>query len=64
VQSYGDPFIAFDQLARIEAVRIDADPPFSALLTLDGDGQRFSQPSQLSELNVFRLKWDLGQIPR
>jgi hypothetical protein len=33
-------------------------------LSLNGDGQRFSQPSQLSKLNVFRLKWDLGQIPR
>jgi hypothetical protein len=26
--------LSLDQLARIEAVRIDADPPFSALLTL------------------------------
>jgi hypothetical protein len=28
------PLLAFDQLARIEPVRINADPPFSALLTL------------------------------
>ena len=28
------PLLALDQLARIEAVRIDAGPPFSALLTL------------------------------
>lgn len=27
-------FLALDQLARIEAVRIDARPPFSALFTL------------------------------
>ena len=26
--------LALDQLARVEAVRIDADPPFSALFTL------------------------------
>ena len=26
--------LALDQLARIEPVRIDADPPFSALFTL------------------------------
>ena len=28
------PLLALDQLARIEAVRIDARPPFSALFTL------------------------------
>jgi hypothetical protein len=28
------PLLALDQLARIEPVRIDADPPFSALFTL------------------------------
>jgi hypothetical protein len=28
------PLLALDQLARIEAVRIDAGPPFSALFTL------------------------------
>jgi hypothetical protein len=28
------PLLAFDQLARIEAGRIDARPPFSALFTL------------------------------
>jgi hypothetical protein len=28
------PLLALDQFARIEAVRIDADPPFSALFTL------------------------------
>jgi hypothetical protein len=28
------PLLALDQLAGIEAVRIDAAPPFSALLTL------------------------------
>ena len=28
------PFLALDQLARIEPVRIDATPPFSALFTL------------------------------
>jgi hypothetical protein len=28
------PLLALDQLARIEAGRIDADPPFSALFTL------------------------------
>ena len=28
------PLLALDQLAGIEPVRIDADPPFSALLTL------------------------------
>ena len=28
------PLLAFDLLARIVAVRIDAGPPFSALLTL------------------------------
>jgi hypothetical protein len=28
------PLLAFDQLAGIEPVRIDAGPPFSALLTL------------------------------
>ena len=28
------PLLALDQLAGIEAVRIDADPPFSALFTL------------------------------
>ena len=28
------PLLAFDQFARIEAVRIDARPPFSALFTL------------------------------
>jgi hypothetical protein len=28
------PLLALDQLARIEAVRIDAAPPFSALFTL------------------------------
>jgi hypothetical protein len=28
------PFFALDQLARIEPVRIDAAPPFSALFTL------------------------------
>lgn len=28
------PLLALDQLARIEAVRIDARPPFSPLLTL------------------------------
>ena len=28
------PLLAFDQFARVEAVRIDARPPFSALFTL------------------------------
>ena len=28
------PLLALDQLARVKAVRIDAGPPFSALLTL------------------------------
>jgi hypothetical protein len=28
------PLLALDQFARIEPVRIDAGPPFSALLTL------------------------------
>ncbi len=28
------PLLALDQLARVEAMRIDADPPFSALFTL------------------------------
>jgi hypothetical protein len=28
------PLLALDQLARIEPVRIDAGPPFSALFTL------------------------------
>jgi hypothetical protein len=28
------PLLALDQLARIESVRIDAGPPFSALFTL------------------------------
>jgi len=28
------PLLALDQLARIEAVAVDADPPFSALFTL------------------------------
>jgi hypothetical protein len=28
------PLLALDQFARIEPVRIDADPPFSALFTL------------------------------
>ncbi len=28
------PLLALDQLARIEAVRVDAAPPFSALFTL------------------------------
>lgn len=28
------PLLALDQLARIEAVRVDARPPFSALFTL------------------------------
>jgi hypothetical protein len=28
------PLLALDQLARVEAVRIDARPPFSALFTL------------------------------
>jgi len=28
------PLLALDQLARVEAVAVDADPPFSALFTL------------------------------
>jgi len=28
------PLLALDQLARVEAVRVDAGPPFSALFTL------------------------------